>query len=223
MIKLNEKEKAIVNSNPLFSGLDDSEFNDALEILKAARTVYKKGDMVHAAGTRFKCFGLVLCGTVQACCDDIDGNRVIMAGVNPGNTFGESLCFLSVEDSPVYVVAAEDSSVLMLNPGALIHDNESITIDLQRRFTALIASKALAMNNRIQILSKLSLREKVLMFLNEEAGKAMSYDFDIHMSREDFAAYIASDRSSLSRMLSSLKDEGIIDYSRNWFRILKHK
>lgn len=224
MIDLSDKEKDIVSLSPLFRGLDNRRLRSALEILEAVRAEYKKGETIHVVGSRFKCFGIVLHGMVQACCDDIDGNRVIMAGIDPGSTFGESLCYLSVEDSPVYVIAAEDSSILKLNPGVFFRDvNDCDTVDLQRRFTALIASKALEMNNRIQILSKLTLREKIMMFLNEEAGKSASYEFTIHMSREDFAAYIASDRSSLSRMLSALKKEGIIDYNRNRFRILKHK
>lgn len=221
---LSESEFEIIRNCSLFSGLERSSLEKALVLLETERLNSKKGSIIHSTGSKFISFGLVLSGSVQACFDDIDGNRIIMAQITPGKTFGESLCFLGIADSPVSVIAAEDSSLLMFTPEIFLKDScDSFTALLQRNFTALIASKALEMNNRIQILSKLSLRDKVMMFLNEEANKALSYDFCIHMNRESLAAYIASDRSSLSRTLSKLKAEGIIDYSGNRFRILKHK
>ena len=58
---------------------------------------------------------MVLSGVVQACMDDVEGNRVIMAEVTAGNTFGESLCFLGIQDSPVYVYASEQAEVVWIS------------------------------------------------------------------------------------------------------------
>ena len=35
------------------------------------------------------------------------------------------------------------------------------------------------------------------------------------------ANFLGADRSALSRELSNMRREGIIDYHHNWFRILK--
>ena len=41
------------------------------------------------------------------------------------------------------------------------------------------------------------------------------------MDRQALADYLAVDRSALSLVLSKLKRDGIIDYDRNAFRLLK--
>ena len=97
-----------LQGNPLFEGLDDARFLQALAVMDAERVRYEKGETFHAAGTPVRRFGIVLTGAVQVCVDDIEGNRMIMAEVTPGMTFGESLCFLKIPDSPVYFFAAEE-------------------------------------------------------------------------------------------------------------------
>ena len=43
----------------------------------------------------------------------------------------------------------------------------------------------------------------------------------VPFSREDMAAYIGTDRSALSRELSAMKREGLIDYRKNVFVLKK--
>ena len=178
--------------------------------------------MVHATGTPMERFGLVLTGMVQVCVDDIEGNRMIMAEVLPGVSFGESLCFLRKKDSPVYAFAAEDSRILWLSADALLAEPENgACSDLQRRFTAALAAKNLSMNNRIQVLSKLSLREKLTAWFTELAAAQGSDTVRLPMNREDTAAWIGANRSALSRELARMKKEGLIDYHRETVKILR--
>ena len=222
MEKLSEKELSLLEKNTLFAGLSKEEERQALEILKARREDFEKGEMIHRAGEDMNVFGLVLFGRAEACMDDFEGNRIIMAEVMPGTTFGEALCFLKIHDSPVYVFAPEDTRLLWLSPEELFRKApEDFRLELQRRFSALLAERTLSMNSRIQVLSKLRLRDKLITCFSQFSRAAGSDTFLIPMSREDFARYIGADRSALSRELSRMKKEGIIDYYRNTVRILK--
>ena len=166
-------------------------------------------------------FGLVLEGTIQVYMDDIDGNHMIMATVTAGSTFGESLCFLRRE-SPVYIRSVTDSKVLWLstdrikNPGG---SPDSRDISLSTRFTAMLANRALNMNDRIQILSKLSIRDKLVTFFSQYSSQCASDSFTVPFDREDMAAYLGVNRSALSRELGRMRDEGIIDFQKNRFVI----
>ena len=221
-MNLTEKYKTVLLKSPLFAGMTDSGIDGALELLNGKVRVYEKGDLIHKPWTMLTEFGLVLSGVVQACSDDIDGNRMIMTEVQPGTTFGESLCYLKTKDSPVYIHASEDASVLWLSLDILCSDTTDKQVhEMQKRFMRLLASRTLAMNNRIQILSRLTIRDKLIVYFSELSAAAGKNTFNVPLNREDMATYIGADRAALSRELSKMRKEGIIDFYKNSFTIKK--
>ena len=219
--ELNEQELSVLQTNPLFRGLDRDRLDRQLQVMKAEKTRSARGEMLLRLGEPIRRFGVVLSGSVQVCVDDIEGSRMIMAEVAPGISFGESLCFLRTKESPVYIFASEDSELLWLSTEALFFDpGDAFLAELQGRFTAALAAKALTMNNRIQVLSRLSLRGKLTAYFTELAAAQGSSVIRLPMNREDTAAYIGANRSALSRELAKMKAEGLIDYHKNQIRIL---
>lgn len=211
----------LIRKTVLFRDMNDDEFNKALEIFEAAAVEYKKGDLLHSEYTSMKSFGLVLSGVVQICVDDIDGNRMIMAEVTPGVTFGESLCFLEIKDSPVYIYATENSEVLWLSVKNLYADgNDEFLTVLQKRFTSMLAERTLKMNDRIQVLSKIKIRDKLMTYFSQLSQSSGSKTFQIPINRDDLATYVGTNRSALSRELSNMKNDGIIDYYKNTVKLL---
>ena len=218
--ELNEQELSVLRTNPLFRGLDRERLERQLQVMKAEKTRSARGEMLQRLGEPIRRFGIVLSGSVQVCVDDIEGSRMIMAEVAPGISFGESLCFLRTKESPVFIFASEDSELLWLSTEALFSDpGDAFLAELQGRFTAALAAKALTMNNRIQVLSRLSLRGKLTAYFTELAAAQGSNEIRLPMNREDTAAYIGANRSALSRELAKMKEEGLIDYHKNQIRI----
>ena len=218
------KYKNLLSNTKLFCDMDDNKIKNALNLLSAEILSYNKDEYLHAPYTPMKKFGLILSGTVHVCMDDIEGNKIIMAQVTPGITFGESICFLNIEDSPVYVYAFEYTDVLWLSADRFFKDfKEEFSINLKKRFITMLAQRTLLLNNRIQILSKLTIREKITTYLSIMARQTNSTKIQITMSREDFATYIGSNRCALSRELSNMKREGLIDYGKNYIQIIKQK
>ena len=215
-----QKNKEFFLSCPLFSGMDNSELQCALDFFDATPKRYEKGDFLQSVLSPFERFGLVISGSIQVCCDDIDGYPMIMATVSSGDTFGESLCFLSSE-SPVYIRAATDAEVIMMSTKKLHSSFDKASHHLIMRFTKMLASRTLSMNDRIQILSKITLREKILTLLTQYRQKSLSNSIELPFDRADMAIYLGTDRAALSRELSKLKKEGIIDYHKNQFIIKK--
>ena len=219
---LNEHHLLRLQTNPLFSGLNRADLCRQLKVMKAEKALCERGEMLQSAGAPIRRFGIVLSGAVQVCVDDIEGNRMIMAEVAPGVSFAESLCFLNTRESPVYIFASEESEVLWLSTDALFTDPaDPFLTELHRRFTAALAAKALTMNNRIQVLSRISLRGKLTAYFTELAAAQGSDIIRLPMNREDTAAYIGVNRSALSRELARMKDDGLIEYRKNEVRILR--
>ena len=208
----------VMRSTILFSGMDDKELDASLSLLDARTVGYKRGDFLHRAYEPMDSFGIVLEGTVMVCMDDIEGNRMIMANVTKGATFGESLCFLKIKDSPVYITAATDCSILWLSAEKL--SDGQAPAGLMRRFTAMLAARTLSMNSRIQVLSKVTLRDKLMTYFTQMCQAGGTREFNLTMNREDMALYMGTNRTALSRELSKMKAEGLIDFHKNSFKIL---
>ncbi|MEF9879009.1 MAG: Crp/Fnr family transcriptional regulator [Clostridia bacterium] len=210
----------LIRTHPLFQGLGDAQFTQALSYLDASEKGYPKGAFLNRISMPLTRFGLVLSGVVMVAMNDLNGNQMIMASVKGGDTFGESLCYLGVEAS-VLICAATDVSVLWLSTEKLkMHSGQSpLGCELCNRFTAMLANRTLSMNERIQILSKKSIRDKLLTFFSQYASKDGGA-FTIPFERSSMAAFLGCDRSALSRELSNMQAEGILQFQKNEFQIL---
>ena len=76
-------------------------------------------------------------------------------------------------------------------------------------------------NTKIELVSKRTTREKLLAYLSVEAQKAGKSSFFIPFDRQGLADYLSVDRSAMSAVLSKLRDEGIINFNKNKFELLK--
>lgn len=204
----------------LFDGLSEEEIVHALSLFSACARRARRGEYLLRAGEPFCLFGIVLSGVVSVYMDDIDGERMMMASVGALDTFGESHAYLQTEESPVCIVAAEDTEVLWLSPASLYaHASDVLALRLRERFTALLARRALYQNERIQILSKPTIRARLVAFLTEWEVKTKSKTFSVPFDRSTLAVYLGVNRSALSRELSAMKREGMIDFYKSTFRL----
>lgn len=219
--KMNEKDRQLIRQTHYFSGMSDKELDYALDFYKAKEKGYKPGDFIHRAGKPLPCFGIVLQGIVQVYSEDAEGNQQIMSACLPADTFGESLSYLKIPESPVNIVAVDKVKVLWMKPDRIINPGPGqCNHNYMNRMMEGFATRSLEMNERIQILSKRSLRQKLMTLLGMYRRKSGEKTFDIPLSREDMAVYLGCDRSALSRELSNMKNEGLIDYYRSTFRLL---
>lgn len=222
-LRLTDADRCTVASCPLFAELPDGDLDRALSIFNARVAEYGRGSFVHRAGERLGFFGLVLDGNVRVFTDDINGDSMMMASVTRGDTFGESLCWLRVSETDVYICAPDGARVLCLGLDAFrtVDLGQGDLIDeLYRRFVSMLARRTLDMNERIQILSKKTLRERLTAFFTQCEHKYRSRSFLLPFDRASLAVYLGADRSALSRELSAMRRDGIIDFSHNYFRLL---
>lgn len=213
----------VLKTHKLFMDFDEAEITRALALFDGNTVGYKKGDTVRAMGLPFMKFGIVLTGALQVFSPDIDGHPMMMANVGVGDSFGESLAYLATEESPVFVVSAADASVLWLDIRAVKRAEDSdkaFAARLLDRFSAVLAQRALAQNDRIQILSKQKIRDRLITFLSQCERRYGSRTFIIPFDRASLAVYLGVNRAALSRELAKMKAEGILDYFRSSFRIL---
>lgn len=80
----------------------------------------------------------------------------------------------------------------------------------------LLAQKNLMLHQKIEILSKHTIRERLLCFFEQRGQKELT----IVLNREELAAFLCVERSALSAELSKMQRDGILVYKGNYFRLL---
>ena len=75
----------------------------------------------------------------------------------------------------------------------------------------IIATKLKEKNERIRVLEKKQIREKLLEYFDIQRKKSFSNYFYLPFSLKDLADYLAVNRSAMFRELKHLKEEGFIE------------
>ena len=88
-----------------------------------------------------------------------------------------------------------------------------------QRLTLMTARKNLVLSRRIFCTSPRSVRERLLTYLSGQALQCGSAEFDIPFNRQQMADYLNLDRSALSKELGRMRDEGLLSFRKNHFRL----
>lgn len=213
----------VLKKCPLFAGIDKTNLSALLSCLNAKQKAIKKEESVFTAGGRADYFGIVLEGNVYVHQEDFWGNRTILTTVQAGGIFGEAFCCAENTAVPVSVTAKETSVVLLVDSKRIISTCSSVCefhTTLIRNLMRIIAKKNIRLTKKIEIFTKKSVRERVLYYLSECALKEGKNTFSIPFNRQELADYLSVERSALSNTLSKMRDEHIIEFEKNRFRLL---
>lgn len=155
---------------------------------------------------------------------DLNGNKTIIEHFTKGNAFGEIFYTISTNNE-LFVEAKKSSTVLFY-----IYDDLSKKCKTNCKFHAIltnnlpeiILNKVIDLNTRIELLTKRSIREKLLGYFSVLSTRSFSKTITLNDSLTNLADYLGVDRSAMMRELKTLKEEGIIKKNGNKITLL-HK
>ena len=210
----------IAKHNPLWSGIGHGDFESVFNCLSVKTAVYKKDDVILLSGDTVNFVGLILSGSVQIINEDMDGRITILTELGVSELFGEVFACAGVIQSPVTVLATENTEIMLMDYKKIITSCSAACLfhaRLIENMLKLIAQKNLMLNQKIEILSKRTTREKLLAYFDTQRG--MAKKFTIPYNREELANYLCVDRSAMSNELCKMRDEGLIEFHKNTFEI----
>jgi len=211
----------IIGSNPLWDGIGYSDFEQMFHCIEAGIKRYEKGDYLLLSGDAVNNIGMILSGSVKVILEDADGNITIVTELSAPELFGEVFACAGIDHSPVTVQALGDCEVLFINYKKVVSTCSGACefhTRLIENMLSLIAKKNLMLNQKIDILSKRTTREKLLRFFDTQRGIARK--FAIPYNREELADFLCVDRSAMSNELSKMRKEGLIRFRKNEFELL---
>lgn len=207
----------------LFAGIRREDFGGMLGCLGARVMSAKKNQVIFAEGEQAHNVGIVLTGSVQIIKEDFYGNRSIVARIEPAELFGESFACAGISMLPVSVIAVQDSQIMIIDCRCITVSCTNACVFHSRMIFNLlrvVAAKNLVFNQKIEIISKRTTREKLMAYLMNQAKLQGKNTFTIPYDRQALADYLAVERSAMSAEISKLRKEGIIECEKSRFTLL---
>lgn len=207
----------------IFKGITEKEWRELDNIGGMKRKAYEKGEIILHMGEQCRAMGIVMEGSIHIESVDLWGNRSIVSQVSAGQVFAETYA-LCQEILMVDVVAARPAKICFFDLQLLLQTQNfqnSWYIKLLGNLLLWAAEKNFVLLNRLFCISSKDVRGRLLTYLNMEAVKRGSKEFQIPFDRQQMADYLNLDRSALSKELGKMQREGILTFHKNNFHILK--
>ena len=200
----------------IFKNLNVDEINTLLKQTGARKIKFKKDSLIFSKLDNDGFIGIILSGSANVIKYDYKGNEIIIDNLEYDSIFGKPFSNFDKDSS---VISSSECEILFLDYRDLIKsDYYSIIND---NIIELLSNTISKLNERIDILSKRTIREKLLNYFDLISKKKKRKKFAIPITFMELANFLSIDRSAMMREIKKLKDEKIISTNKNMITFLK--
>ncbi len=199
-----------VRSHYLFSGLDEEDFERLAAEMKVMDL--DQGEVLFHRGDPADSFYYVDTGLVELSLIAATGDKKTLEVVNPGRTFGEAVTFMQEVKFPVTAEGLQQSKLCEI-PNRAFLDMLRTNRDACMRLLADLSRHLHARVREIENLSIQNARHRLSSYLIDHITDARDGDqatARLELPRHVIASRLSIKPETLSRLLRSLADEGII-------------
>lgn len=204
----------------IFKNINDNDKTKLFKILEADYFTFKANNTILSTIKQQNILFIIESGYIQIIQTDYYGNRIIIEELTDNDIFGSNIS--SISNNEYDIVTKEDTKIIMIDYLRIftIKSNYNCYHQFIKNLTLILSSKIKEKNERIEILSKKSIRNKLLEYFKITTTKTGSKNIYLPFSFTELADYLAVDRSAMSRELKNLKDEGFITISKKKITLL---
>ncbi|MDD3307476.1 MAG: Crp/Fnr family transcriptional regulator [Acetobacterium sp.] len=201
----------ILSSHSLFSDFSDEALNQIFRAHYYEKREYEKDQVIHFQNECCRTMDLILSGRVAVQNLDCEGNVLTISIFQDGDVLGANLIFSSRNNYPMTVLAQSPVVILHLHQEMIVElcqMNRTFMIGLMKT----ISDKTLILTDKINAISMKTIRQCIIDFLHYESRIQKSQVIRLPSSKKDLAQRFGIQRSSLSRELSKMRQDGLIDF-----------
>ncbi|MGC6175095.1 Crp/Fnr family transcriptional regulator [Lacrimispora sp. 38-1] len=207
---------------PLFRNIPSDKYDNVFSCLHARVRDFEKGETICGMNEPVHNAGIVLSGKVNISLLNKAGSEHSIRQFNEGTLFGEALACVPEEYSTVQIVSVEASKILFLCFSQLFSEKakacpyaSQVALNLLHE----VAKKNIFLNKKVEILAQKKIRDKISIYFQLMSEHSAS--ITVPLNRQEMASFLGIDRSALSRELSFMREEGLIEFRKNEFVLLK--
>lgn len=196
----------------LFHNISDKNQEKLLKLLEANTFTFKNDMTILSTIKNENIIGIVISGYIQIVHNDYNGNRTIIEELEENSIFGSM--FSSISNNEYDIITKEYSKLIIIEYSRIIEgvkSNYSFYTQFIQNLLQIISNKINEKNDRIEILTEKTIRNKLLKYFQIVSKKKRSKNIYLPFTFTELAEYIAVDRCAMSRELKNLKDEGFIE------------
>ncbi len=201
-----------MQNSALFRGFDALETQKMLRCLGAKVKNCNTNETIMSYKEAPEYLYVVLRGTAELATYDYDGNKTILERFVANSVFGD-MFFRPSGNDEFMVCATSPCEVIYFRYHNAINQCENACKrhkDFLNNLFMMLSKKLLSQSQHIEILTKRTIREKLLSYFEHQATQNSSFSFTLPMSLSSLADFLSIDRSAMQREIKRLNDEGII-------------
>lgn len=205
----------------VFSGIERKNVKKLLKELESYNMIFDKDVSILKSISKSNLLGILESGSAQIIRTDYDGNETIIEDVKVGAVFGVKFSLLNNDEYDI--LTKEKSKFIFIDFDFIYKIDQKRSIYFQQFLVNLVnimTSMVHIKNERINILTKKTTRDKLLEYFENESKKAFSKVFYLPFNLTELAEYLSIDRSAMMREIKKLKEDRIIESVGNKITML---
>lgn len=194
-----------------FSNISELQKTKLFKLLRTHIYNFNKNEEILSTIKNDNIVCILLEGHAQIVNIDYNGNEILIEELLTDSVFGSHIS--EINSSECQIRALENSRVLVINYNKLLnieHISHTYYNIFINNLLDIVHTKLNEKNERIRILTKKTIRDKLLEYFEYEYRKTRSKFIYLPNSFKDLADYFAVNRSAMFRELKSLKEEKFI-------------
>jgi CRP-like cAMP-binding protein len=180
---------------------------------------YKEDTVIHFEGESCTNLEIILSGEIVVERIDESGGLLTISEFLSNDILGGNLLFSQHPQYPMTITSKQHSVILEIDKELLFQlfcENPSFL----RKYLEYVSDHSTILSFKIKSYVNRTIRENILSFLEHEKKKQKSNKIVLNMTKKVLADKIGVQRTSLSRELSKMKNDGLIDFDAESITIL---
>lgn len=204
----------------LFSRISKLEYILVYEELAVTGKEFKKGSIIFHEDEVLDKLCIVKNGSVRGEKMYVEGDVHILHIWEKFQIFGMEATVSKTKTSILDYISHQDCEVVFISWESIRTSRYAKV--LMETLLQEMANDDIKNIHKVNILAHRGLRDKIMTYLSIRQKKHPEKEgFKVNMNREQMAQFLCVNRSALSNELNKMKKEGIIDFERGVFKILK--
>jgi CRP-like cAMP-binding protein len=209
----------LMKSNDLFKDISSDRliklFNDNAYYISS----YSKNSVLYFEGEKCMTLDIILVGQVVIQRIDESGNALTIADFHSGDSIGGNLLFCRYPYYPMIIIAKCDTKMLRVKKDLVLELCQSNKAFLYE-FLTCISDKTAILTDKIKAISLKSIRSSIIDFLKFEYFSQNNRKIKLTMSKKELAERLGIQRTSLSRELNKMRNDGLIEFDARHITIV---
>ena len=205
----------------IFDNISQKNIDKLKRILRTTTIKFSKNINILSNVNLDDYIAIIDYGSAQLIYNDYNGNKIILEELSENEMFGSITYSISSEE--ITCLTKESTQITFIEYNQ-ITNNEIIKNDFYiifiKNLIKILSEQISNKNERIQILTKKSTRDKLIEYFKIEAQKKGTKKYTLPMSYTELASYLSVDRSAMTREIKYLKEDGIINTNNRKINLL---